>query len=317
MALHLVPRSLLYFEQVAQLGSIQAASREIGISASAIHRQIVAIEDAVGDQLFEREANGMTLTPTGYLMLELARDWRIDSARLWSTIQEDRGIEQGSIRIAAMDGMVNGFVPELVHALADRFPKIQPEIEITSPDVAVKGVINGEFDLAVVVNVAEQEKLVIHWSQDFPLGCICTKNHPLAQKSGLKLEEIILHPIVFQSAALAIRKLLELRHSWIFERPSASVVVNSIQLMKQLVLSGTHVAITSELDAEPEIKADEMIFLPINNPDLFEQKFSVVSNAMIPENAATKEVLGLATDIMIRRYGSLGSRAIASRRTPF
>lgn len=305
MALHLVPRSLLYFEQVAQLGSIQAASRELGISASAIHRQIVAIEDAIGEQLFERESSGMTITPTGYLIMELARDWRIDSARLWSTIQEDRGIEQGHIRIAAMDGMVNGLVPELVHALAKRFPKIQPDIEITSPDVAVKGVINGDFDLAAVVNVAAQEKLKIHWSQDFPLGCICTTHHPLAQSNGVKLEEVISHPIVFQSAALAIRKLLELRHAWIFERPSASVVVNSIQLMKQLVRSGTFVAITSELDAEPEIKAGEIVFLPINNKDLFKQKFSVVSNAMIPENAATKEVLQLATSIMIRRYGAL------------
>lgn len=307
MALHLVPRSILYFEHVAQLGSIQAASRKIGISASAIHRQIVAIEEAVGEPLFEREANGMTLTPTGYLMLELARDWRIDSARLWSTIQEARGVEQGTIRIAAMDGMVNGLVPELVHALAGRFPKIQPEIEITSPDAAVKGLINGEFDLAVVVNVAEQEKLKVHWSQDFPLGCICTKDHPLAQRSGPKLAEIILHPIVFQSSALAIRKLLELRHSWIFERPSASVVVNSIQLMKQLVVSGSHVAITSELDAAPEIETGALMFLPIKNQDLFEQKFSVVSNAMIPENAATTEVLSLTTDIMIRRYGSPGS----------
>ena len=46
MSLRLVPRSLQYFEQVAQRGSIQAASRELGISASAIHRQITAIEDA-------------------------------------------------------------------------------------------------------------------------------------------------------------------------------------------------------------------------------------------------------------------------------
>ena len=237
----------------------------------------------------------------------------MDSARLWSTIQEDRGVEQGSIRIAAMDGMVNGFVPELIHTMAQLFPKIHPEIEITNPDIAVKGVINGELDLAVVVNVAEQDKLKVHWSQDFPLGCICTKNHPMAQKSSPKLEEVVSHPIVFQSAALAIRKLLELRHSWIFEQPSASVVVNSIQLMKQLVLSDTYVAITSELDAEPEIKAGEMVFLPIRNQDLFEQKFSVVSNALIPETAATKEVLSLVTNIMIRRYGKLGFGGTAQR----
>lgn len=74
MSLHLVPRSLRYIEQVAQLGSIQAASREFGISALAIHRQIKSIEDALGDMLFERDAKGMTLTPAGHLFLDLARD---------------------------------------------------------------------------------------------------------------------------------------------------------------------------------------------------------------------------------------------------
>ena len=56
MSLYLVPRSLWYIEQVARLGSIQAASRELGISASAIHRQIKTIEDAMGEPLFERDA---------------------------------------------------------------------------------------------------------------------------------------------------------------------------------------------------------------------------------------------------------------------
>ena len=86
MTLHLVPRSLHYLEQVAQFGSIQAASRELGITASAIHRQIKAIEDSLGELLFDRNTKGMVLTPTGRMLLELAREWRLDNARLWSAV---------------------------------------------------------------------------------------------------------------------------------------------------------------------------------------------------------------------------------------
>ena len=131
MPLHLVPRSLKYLEQVVQHGSIQAASRELGISASAIHRQIRVIEDALGEPLFERDAKGMTLSPAGQLILDLARDWRLDNARLWSVLQANRGIEQGQITMAAMDGMVNGFVPEMVDDIARHFPRVHVKIEIT------------------------------------------------------------------------------------------------------------------------------------------------------------------------------------------
>ena len=68
MTLHLVPRSLQYMECVAKLGSIQAASRELGISASAVHRQIIILEEMLGEALFSRDKKGMTLTYSGQLI---------------------------------------------------------------------------------------------------------------------------------------------------------------------------------------------------------------------------------------------------------
>lgn len=298
MSLRLVPRSLQYFEQVAQRGSIQAASRELGISASAIHRQITAIEDGLGELLFERESKGMTLTPAGQLILELARDWRLDNARLWSVIQADRGVEHGQITIAAMDGMVNGFVPELVGAIAQRFPRVQVCVEVTNPDRAVKGVLNGEFDIAAVVNVSPHDNLNFHWSHEFQLGCIAAPTHAVALRKSIELREFVTNPVVFQSSSLSIRKLLEARHGWIFEQAKDSVVVNSIQLMKQLVTSGRYVAVTSELDAGPEIRSGQLRFIPISDDDIFKQKFALISNEQMPETSAVKEVILLAIEIL-------------------
>lgn len=304
MSLILVPRSLQYFERVAQLGSIQAASRELGISASAIHRQITAIEDALGELLFERETRGMTLTPTGYHVLELARDWRLDNARLWSVIQADRGIEQGHIKIAAMDSMVNGFVPKLLGEITKLYPRVRVELEIMSPDNAVKGVLNGDFDFAAVVNVAPDDKLNVHWSHDFPLGCIAAPNHPLARKSSIKLVDATKYPIVFQSAALTIRKLLEAHHAWIFDRSECSVVVNSIQLMKILVTTGQYVAFTSELDAGPEIRSERLKFIPISDTDIFSQRFSLISNILIPETPVAKQIIATSARILRDEVGT-------------
>lgn len=300
MSLHLVPRSLQYIEQVAQLGSIQAASREYGISASAIHRQIKSIEDALGEMLFERDAKGMTLTPAGHLILDLARDWRLDNARLWTVIQANRGIEQGHIRIAAMDSMVNGFVLEMVGDIDRLYPHVQVDIEIASPDDAAKGVLNGDFDIAAVANVAPHDNLKFHWLREFPLGCIATPGHPLASMDQISFSEFVSHPVVFQSTALSIRKLLEARHGWIFDKAADSLTVNSIQLMKLLVLSGRYVAVTSELDAGPEIRSKRLKFVPISDKDTFRQTISLVSNKQIPDSNATQKIIAIAVQLLER-----------------
>lgn len=298
MSLHLVPRVLQYFEQVAHLGSIQAASRELGISASAIHRQIAMIEEALGEALFERETRGMTLTPTGHHILELARAWRLDNARLWSVIQADRGIEQGQVRIAAMDGMVNGIVPDMISAITRRYPRVHLSVEIMRPDKAVKSVLNGDIDFAAVVNVAPDDNLHFHWVNDFRLGCIASQSHPVASQDSIRFADFISYPVIFQSSSLSIRKLLEARHGWIFDRAVNSVVVNSIQLMKILVMSGQFVAVTSELDAGPELRSGRLKFVPINDDDVFKQRFAAISNVQIPASPVVADIIAMTVAIL-------------------
>ena len=301
---------LQYLEQVALLGSIQAASRELGISASAIHRQIKSIEDTLGEALFVRDPGGMTLTHAGQMVLELARDWRLDNARLWSVIQDNRGVEHGLIRIAAMDGMVNGFVPELVKAIAQRFPRVQVEIEIGSPDNAVKGVLNGDYDFAVVANVATHNSLEFHWYQELPLGCIAAPEHAVADLDSISLADFVKHPVAFQSAALSIRRLLEVRHSWIFDRVTDTVVVNSIQLMKLLVLSSRYIAVTSELDVGPEITAGKLKFIPINDRDVFHQTVSLISNVQMPESTASQKIIEMAVQLLNQLHSPSDNAAL-------
>ncbi|SDD52213.1 LysR family transcriptional regulator [Ruegeria marina] len=308
MALHLVPRVLKYMECVAQHGSIQSASRELGISASAIHRQIVLIEEDLGEVLFERDPKGLILTPTGSLILELARRWRLDNARLMSTVQANRGVEQGHFRLAAMDSMVNGFVLNLVQATASAFPKVTIDIEIMSPGDATKGVLNGDFDLAAVANAAPNEALEFHWRREFPLGCIATWDHPLAAEESISFSTFISYPVVFQSSALSIRKLLEARHSWLFEQARTAVVVNSIQLMKLLVATGRYVAVTSEIDAGPELQDGRLAFVPINDEDVFKQNISLISNAQMPPSKLREKIQEIAVQCLDNLSVSAGQK---------
>ena len=43
-----------YFLAVAEAGSMRAASRDLNIASSAVNRQILLLEDAIGMRLFER-----------------------------------------------------------------------------------------------------------------------------------------------------------------------------------------------------------------------------------------------------------------------
>lgn len=75
---------LLAFEAAARTGSITAAARELALTQSAVSRQILALEQQLGAQLFHRERQTIRLTPGGESYARDVRDalQRISSATL-------------------------------------------------------------------------------------------------------------------------------------------------------------------------------------------------------------------------------------------
>jgi DNA-binding transcriptional LysR family regulator len=102
---------------------------------------------------------------------------------------------------------------------------------------------------------------------------------------------------------LSIRRLLEARYGWIFERAKNAVTVNSIQLMKLLVQTGCYVAVTSELDAGPEIGSGRLRFVPISDRDAFQQTISLISNSRMPASAVSRRIIAIALELLERFSG--------------
>ena len=287
MALHLVPRLLVYVEAVSEHGSIQAASRATGIAASAIDRQIKLLEDRLGVRLFDRMATGMSLSPVGEMFVVLARRWRADENRIWSDVKQMQGIDLGHIRLVTMDSLVNSVLPRFLHHVAGIYPRVRIDVEITTPDDAMVQLDEGNADVALAFNVRPQRDIHVMWSEELPLVCVMAPGHPLAQETEVRLSQVRDHPIAVQSPALAIRRMIDARHGWVFSGDRPPVATNSLQLLKQLVLSGSHIALTSELDTVQELLDGTMIARPVVGQNVGAQNIAVAisSKRMLPRIA--------------------------------
>jgi DNA-binding transcriptional LysR family regulator len=278
----LLPKALRYAEEVARAGSIQAAAKELSISASAIDRQILLLESDLGVPLFERLPAGMRLTAAGEILVVLARRWRSDINRIGLEIKQLQGVSQGKLKLAAMDSHTNGFLPRFVQRLAQQHPRIRLEIDIMSTDQAATALLEGAQDIAVAFNLKPQRDLHVVWSTGLPLGCVVAAGHPLAREPHTTLKAVAAYPLAVQGRSLTIRRYLESRHAWLFSEGEPPVVTNSLQLVKTLVQGGSHVAITSELDAAPEICSGALRFVPIRDKDARPQSVGVAISARRP-----------------------------------
>jgi DNA-binding transcriptional LysR family regulator len=296
-----------YLEAVAHLGSIQAASRTLGIAASAIDRQIIKLEEECETPLFERHPRGMRLTAAGEATILVARRWRADQDRLADDLRQMRGVARGTVRLAAMDSLANSVLPALVGGLSAQHPGISLAVNIMTPHEAAHELDQATVDLAVVFNLAADKTRHVLWSTPLPFGCVVGPGHRLWQAPFVTLKDAAQNPIAAQSEILPVRAYLERSYGWLFNPVKPVLVTNSQQLLKQSVRDGKLMAITSQMDVAAELLAGELSFVPIRDAGLKAQSLSLVVDARRPLSHAARQVgnlhADLLTDLMNRLNG--------------
>jgi len=283
---------LLYLEAVVEHGSVQAASRALGIAASAIDRHIKALEEVNRAPLFERHPKGMRPTAAGEAVVVLARRWRSDSERLETELQEMRGQEGGSIRLAAMDSLANGVLEELHAWLRAEHPNIRIIVDVMAPSEAARQLDVGTIDVAMAFNLPRLRHQHVVWSDKLRFGCIVAPAHPLAKASETSLAQVGGHALVSQSALLPTRQYLDNRYAWFFAENVPALSSNSLQLLKRVLQKGDTAMITSELDVLPELSRGELVFLPLSDKGLAAPSISIVIDARRPLSRASRLVSG-------------------------
>ena len=105
---------LKVFHAAAQAGSFTHAGEQLGLSQSAVSRQVSALEQELGVSLFHRHARGLILTEQGELLQSTAHDvfMKLEAARTKLTDSRER--PNGELKVTTTVGIgVHWLTPRL------------------------------------------------------------------------------------------------------------------------------------------------------------------------------------------------------------
>lgn len=115
-----------YFQVVGEVGSIQEASKRIGIAQPALSKSIKILESAIGCLLLERTRKGTNLTSEGEALLEFSYSMKDLIGQFEDNISSNKGIS-GNVTV----GTHELYVPHL-------WPRISHQVKTKSPDLNLK-----------------------------------------------------------------------------------------------------------------------------------------------------------------------------------
>src|SRR3974390_2207721 len=118
---------LKVFHAAAEAGSFTHAGERLGLSQSAVSRQVSALEGQLSVSLFHRHARGLILTEQGEMLYRTAHEvfMKLEAARTKLTDSRER--PNGELKVSTPPGIgVNWLTPRL-----GEFLDLYPEINIT------------------------------------------------------------------------------------------------------------------------------------------------------------------------------------------
>jgi DNA-binding transcriptional LysR family regulator len=202
---------LRIFHAVASAGSFTHAGQTLGLSQSAVSRQISALEEEISTPLFQRHARGLTLTDEGELLFTAVTDVLGRLAAAEEALKNVHDAPRGTLKITASHGIGAYWLLPRLGAFLAQYPEVEVHLVMDDRELDLA---QREADLAIRMRAPVQADLIqrklftVHYHMYAAKSYL--KEHP-APKS---LDDIAEHAIIVygETAVPEIRDI-----NWLLE----------------------------------------------------------------------------------------------------
>lgn len=178
-------RKLRYFLAVAEQLHFGRAAEQLYIAQPVLSRQIRALEDELGVQLFVRDRRSTVLTPAGEQLLADAPLLAGAQALRRRVLRAARGAD--TFTVGFMPGLI---VTAPVQAMADRHPELTLELVRTTWDDQTTAIHDGRVDVSFVRLPIDAQGLSVRPLCTEPRVVVVSAEHRLAGKQTIDVADL-------------------------------------------------------------------------------------------------------------------------------
>lgn len=255
---------LKYIEKIARTGSLRSAAEELGITASALNRRILGIEEELGVEIFERHPAGLRPNIAGEILLKYIRDQIADMDRVKSRIADLSGMRAGHINIATTREVVQFFLPALIKQHLADFPAVTFGVNLHERGEAETSLLDNTNDIAIVFEPIHLKELQAVYSGTQQVFCIMSADHPLASKDSLKIYDCTDFPLLLPKQPEGIRQVLDAAAGKIGITLEPALESNSLDLLRLMSQDSLALSFSLAINLRPDLAKDRLVSVPLN-----------------------------------------------------
>ena len=238
-------RQLKYFVKSAEYLNFSVAAKHLYITQSTLSQQIKQLEFELGFELFLRNSRHISLTEAGEEFLPFARKTIQDAEDGVQRLHDLQHVKAGKLRV----GVTYSLSTVLTEGLLE-FIKLYPDIKLEVCYKTVNELLlllkerKLDFILSYkpLFDAPDVDSLPLF---ENALALVISKDHPLAMKKKITLQELVNTPLVLPSHDLQARMMLERLLAGKGIELTSKLELNETNILLQLVSTGSYSTILS------------------------------------------------------------------------
>ena len=269
-------QQLRYIWEVAHHDlNVSATAQVLFTSQPGISKQIRLLEDELGVEIFARSGKHLTrVTPAGQAILNIAGDILNKVDNIKQIAQEFSDDTKGSLTIGTTHTQARYALPKVIHKFMMDYPQVSLHMNQGTPMQIAEMAADGTVDFAIATEAMEHfSDLIMFPCYRWNRSVVVPKDHPLAHRSTVTIEELANFPLITYVYGFTGRSKLDEAFAEKGLEPQVVFTAADTDVIKTYVKLGLGVGIVASMSFDPEADTD---LVAIDASHLFESSITKI-----------------------------------------
>jgi len=239
------------FDGTARLGSMSAAARALGLTQPTVSAHIARLEEHHGLELFFRRGQRVELTDFGRVLYDTTKRIFRAEEDAWALLASARNHYRGRLSVCAV-GPYN--VTPMLKRFRARWPLVDVAVRLGDSRQIVDQVLDYQGDLGVLVHAVDDPRIHCVPFRQQPLVVFARHDHPLAERKGLRLNDLANQEFVLREIGSTTRRVFEQRLASVGVRVRCAVEIGSREALREAVAEGLGLGVVAEPAYVPDTR---------------------------------------------------------------
>ena len=251
-------RQLEVIRAIAETGSFTAAGHRLHVSQSAISRQVILLEEELGEAVFHRVGRKVRITPAGESLLRLSHRVFQDLQDTVAAIGETRESLRGTIRLVGGMTVCLYVFPSLLAEVRRIHPNLDLKVTVGSAERSIAVLRAGAADLGLVTLPVDASDFIAVPLFQEELLLITYPAHPLAKKTPIAPADLDKQPFILFESGSITRRLVE--EFFTRQRIESHIVMETenVEIIKAMVRNGLGISVIPWQAAAEDVREKQL-----------------------------------------------------------